>query len=256
MYDLFFKLLTVFPDSLSNTIIIFLIFVSFVTSFISAILGLGGGVILLGIFAIFLDPIAIIPVHGVVQAASNAGRLITLLGRVHTPIMLPFVLGSCIGATLGGFTFAQINPEFVQLFVGIFIILTVLKLFPKIRTKYLVFVGIVSSFLTILVGGAGSFAAAVVNSIKLEKLNHIATLAFMLFIQHFIKILVFGFLGFAFAPYISLIALMILSGFTGTLIGRIVVVRLNEDIFRRILDLFLIFLAVKLILGSILGTLG
>ena len=131
-----------------------------------------------------------------------------------------------------------------------------LKLFPKIRTKYLVFVGIVSSFLTILVGGAGSFAAAVVNSIKLEKLNHIATLAFMLFIQHFIKILVFGFLGFAFAPYISLIALMILSGFTGTLIGRIVVVRLNEDIFRRILDLFLIFLAVKLILGSILGTLG
>ena len=117
MYDFFFKLLTVFPDSLSNTIIIFLIFVSFVTSFISAILGLGGGVILLGIFAIFLDPIAIIPVHGVVQAASNAGRLITLLGRVHTPIMLPFVLGSCIGATLGGFTFAQINPEFVQLFV-------------------------------------------------------------------------------------------------------------------------------------------
>ncbi len=254
MFDFFFKLLTVFPDSLSNTIIMFLIFVSFITSFISAVLGLGGGVVLLGIFAIFLDPIAIIPVHGVVQVASNGGRLITLLGRVHTPVILPFVLGSCIGATLGGFTFSQINPEFVQLFVGIFIILTVLKLFPKIKTKYLVFIGIVSSFLTILVGGAGSFAAAVVNSIKLEKLSHIATLAFIMLIQHFIKIVVFGFLGFAFAPYISLIALMILSGFMGTLIGRVVVVRLNEDIFRRVLDVFLIFLAVKLILGSILET--
>ncbi len=229
---------------------------SFITSFISAILGLGGGVILLGIFAIFLDPIAIIPVHGVIQAASNAGRLITLLDRVHTPIILPFVLGSLIGTTLGGFTFSQINPEFVQLFVGIFIILTVLKLFPKIKTKYLVLVGIVSSFLTILVGGAGSFAAAVVNSIKLEKLSHIATLAFMLLIQHFMKIIVFGFLGFAFAPYISLIVLMIVSGFMGTLIGRVVVVRLNEAVFRRVLDIFLICLAVKLIVGSILETFG
>ena len=255
MYDFFLKLLTVFPDNLSNIIIIFLIFVSFITSLISAILGLGGGVILLGILAIYLDPIAIIPVHGVVQAASNAGRLITLLGRVHTPIILPFVLGSCIGATFGGFTFAQINPEFIQLFVGIFIILTVFKLFPKIRTKHLVFVGLVSSFLTILVGGAGSFAAAVVNSIKLEKLSHIATLAFMLSIQHFLKIIVFGFLGFAFAPYVSLIALMILSGFMGTLIGRVLVVSLNEDIFRRVLNLFLILLAVKLIFGSILVTL-
>ena len=129
-----------------------------------------------------------------------------------------------------------------------------LKLFPKIRTKHLVFVGIVSSFLTILVGGAGSFSAAVVNSIKLEKLSHIATLALMMLIQHFMKIVVFGFLGFAFAPYISLIALMILSGFMGTLIGRVLVVRLNEDIFRRVLNLFLIFLAVKLILGPILET--
>ena len=76
----------------------------------------------------------------------------------------------------------------------------------------------------------------------------------MLLIQHLMKIVVFGFLGFAFAPYISLIALMILSGFMGTLIGRVLVVRLNEDIFRKVLNLFLIFLAAKLILGSLLGT--
>ena len=246
----------VFPDSLSKVIVIFLIFVSFITSFISAIVGLGGGVILLGIFALILDPIAIIPVHGVVQAASNAGRLVTLIGRVHTPVIIPFILGSCVGATMGGFTFAQINPEFVQLFVGLFIILTVFKLFPAIKTKHLAIVGVVSSFLTILVGGAGSFAAAVVNSIRLEKLTHIATLASMLLIQHFMKVIVFGFLGFAYAPYVSLIGLMILSGFMGTLIGRVVVVHLNEEIFRKLLNIFLFCLAVKLILGSIIGTLG
>jgi len=157
---------------------------------------------------------------------------------------------------MGGFTFAQINPEFVQLFVGLFIILTVFKLFPAIKTKHLAIVGVVSSFLTILVGGAGSFAAAVVNSIRLEKLTHIATLASMLLIQHFMKVIVFGFLGFAYAPYVSLIGLMILSGFMGTLIGRVVVVHLNEEIFRKLLNIFLFCLAVKLILGSIIGTLG
>ena len=254
MPEVFLSSLLFFPDSLSKAIIIFLIMVSFITSFISAIVGLGGGVILLGIFALVLDPIAIIPVHGVVQAASNAGRLITLIGRVHTPIIIPFMLGSLFGATMGGFTFAQINPNFIKLFVGLFIILTVLKLFPAIKTKHLALVGVVSSFLTILVGGAGSFAAAVVNSIRLEKLAHIATLAFMLLIQHFMKVIVFGFLGFAFAPYASLIGFMVLSGFMGTLLGRLVVVRLDEEIFRKVLNIFLICLAIKLILGSIMST--
>jgi uncharacterized membrane protein YfcA len=248
LHTLFF----VFPESLSEGIIIFLICISFITSLISAIIGLGGGVILLGIFAVTLDPVAIIPVHGVVQAASNAGRLITMIRSVHTPVILPFVIGSAIGASFGGLTFSQINPQFVQLFVGIFIILTVFKLFPTIQTKHLLIVGTISSFLTVLVGGGGSFAAAVVNSIKLDKLGHIATIAFMLLVQHFMKIIIFGFLGFAFGPYISLISLMVLTGFLGTLLGRSVVVRVNEKIFRKILNAFLIILALKLIFTSII----
>jgi uncharacterized membrane protein YfcA len=66
------------------------------------------------------------------------------------------------------------------------------------------------------------------------------------------KIIIFGFLGFAFGPYISLISLMVLTGFLGTLLGRSVVVRVNEKIFRKILNAFLIILALKLIFTSII----
>ena len=40
------------------------------TSFISAAFGIGGGAVFLGLLAIFLNPIALLPVHGSVQIAS------------------------------------------------------------------------------------------------------------------------------------------------------------------------------------------
>ncbi|MEM8689778.1 MAG: sulfite exporter TauE/SafE family protein, partial [Pseudomonadota bacterium] len=49
-----------------------LIAVSAVTSFVTASLGLGGGVILLAVMALIVPGPAIIPVHGAVQIGSNA----------------------------------------------------------------------------------------------------------------------------------------------------------------------------------------
>ena len=39
-------------------------------------------------------------------------------------------------------------------------------------------------------------------------------------LQHCLKVIAFGLLGFAFGPYLFIIAAMIVSGFIGTLIGK------------------------------------
>ena len=254
----FYNYFFVFPESLSETVAFLLIICSFFTSLVSALFGLGGGVILLAIFAVSLEPIAIIPVHGVVQAASNVGRLLTLLRKIYTPVIIPFLMGCFVGAAFGGATFSkisQVNPELIQMLVGIFIMLNIFQAIPAINIRHITLIGAISSFLTILVGGAGSFVAAVVTSLRLEKLSHIATIAFMLLSQHFMKVIVFGFLGFSFSPYISLIVCMIITGFLGTLVGRVLVIGLNENLFRRILNVMLFFLALKLIITPIWGSL-
>ena len=62
--------------------LIILIFAAFVTSSISAVLGMGGGIILLGIMAILIpEGYMVIALHGVIQLVSNTTR--TYVFRNH-----------------------------------------------------------------------------------------------------------------------------------------------------------------------------
>lgn len=56
----------------SDTTTITMILASFFTSAITAAMGIGGGVVLMAIMAVFLPVSALVPVHGIVQMASNA----------------------------------------------------------------------------------------------------------------------------------------------------------------------------------------
>ena len=96
-----------FPEELSEFSIIFLIFSSMFTSFISAAFGIGGGAVFLGLLAIFLNPIALLPVHGSVQIASNFGRMLLMIKDVYKKPILPFFIGTIIGSLFGGYTFIQ-----------------------------------------------------------------------------------------------------------------------------------------------------
>ena len=56
--------------------IIILIISSFITSAISAVIGMGGGIILLGIMALIIpDGFLVIALHGVIQLFSNTTRV-------------------------------------------------------------------------------------------------------------------------------------------------------------------------------------
>ena len=119
-----------------------------VTSFITAAFGIGGGVVLLVFLALVLPPLALIPVHGIVQLGSNAGRACIMLKEVMWRPILPFVVGAMIGAGLGGMVVVQLPPWVVQLALGIFIIWAVFAKLPPIQQRYILLGGVVSSFLT------------------------------------------------------------------------------------------------------------
>ena len=115
----------ILPIELSEFTIYFLIVVSMLTSFVSAAFGIGGGAILLGLLALKLPPIALLPIHGVVQIGSNLGRAVIFFKDIKRGPLIPFTLGTIFGASLGGSIFIQIEPWLIQLAVAIFILWSV-----------------------------------------------------------------------------------------------------------------------------------
>ena len=61
-------------------------------SAITAIAGLGGGILLLSVLLQFLDPLEAIPVHAVIQLASNSSRALILRRDVDWGVVARFSL--------------------------------------------------------------------------------------------------------------------------------------------------------------------
>lgn len=224
-----------------------LIATSFVTSFITVAFGIGGGVLLLGIMASLVPPAALIPVHGVIQLGSNLFRAALMRSHVQWGPVSAFAVGAVAGVALGGMIAVDLPPGAVLIGVGCFIIFSVLMKPPAWFGRHAWFAGGVSSLLTMFFGATGPFVATFVKTLGLERQRHVATHATLMTLQHGLKIVTFGILGFAFGPWLVFLALMIGSGFLGTVAGRQVLVKMSDRLFKHLLDIVLILLALRLI---------
>ena len=92
---------------------------------------------------------------------------------------------------------------------------------------------------------------AVLSAIGLARQAFVATQAVTALVMHVFKIVVFGLLGFVFAPWLGLILAMIASGFIGTLAGTRVLARMPETIFRTGFRLVMTLLAGSLLLRGL-----
>ncbi len=228
-------------------VVIGLVAASFVTSFISGIFGVGGGVLLISLLASVLPPLALIPVHGVVQLASNAGRTLLMTRHFHKAIFVPFLVGSLFGILLGGVIAVNLPPGLVLTGVGLFILWSVLGSVTTLKVRSSVIAGFISSVLTMFFGATGPLVAGWLKSLGFDRLTHVSTQSLCLTLQHLLKTLAFVVLGFDFWPWLPLIGLMIVAGFLGTWVGGKVLQRTGEARFRRVLNLVLILLALQLI---------
>lgn len=233
-----------------------LILASFATSLMTAALGVGGGIVLIVLMALLVPPAALIPIHGIIQVGSNGGRVAIMAKDVVWQPILPFLIGSLIGAIAGGLIAVQLPNWLFQLGLGTFILVVVFAKLPPIQQKYIFAGGIISSFLTMFFGATGNFIAAMVKTMNLEPLPHVATHSMMMTFQHLIKVVVFGIIGFNFAPYVWLVAGMLISGFFGTVIGRQFLIRAGQHYFKPVLNTILALAACRLIYAGVTDIIG
>lgn len=238
------------PETLTLFDGIFLVFTSFFTSMLTAAVGIGGGVTLLAVMAQFMPAAAIVPVHGIVQMGSNVGRAALMRTDIDRTLLVYFLGGSLVGALIGGQIAVVLPAYYLQLLLGGFILYAVWGPKPIAAgsgTKGVALGGAFSTLLTMFVGATGPFVAAVLKPLQLGRVRQVATMSACMVLQHLLKVIVFGLLGFSFGPYVPLMAAMIALGFLGTIAGRHLLMRLPEAWFQRGLNLVLTLLAVRLV---------
>lgn len=230
-----------------------LVATSYFASLLTACMGLGGGLIMLAVLLNFLPAVAVIPVHGAVQLGSNISRVALFFKHIHWSLVVALSVGGVAGVVLGGQVVVSLPEHILLLVLSIATLwLTWGKLkFPFKSDGHLKLFwasgGFVAGFATMFVGATGPLIMSIIKNHASGKMQMIGTHAFCLSIQHLFKLIVFGFLGFAFAEYAVLIACLLIGAFTGTVSGKLLLHRVPEKHFLLVMNLIITALALRML---------
>lgn len=228
-----------------------LILASIVTSGVTAAFGIGGGIMMLVLMGLFLPVAALIPVHGIVQFGSNAGRAFRMRRFVTPSVIAPFAIGGLAGALLGGSVVTALPDAALKTGLAVFILLITWIKLPPLPASGSPWIfaagGAISTALTMFVGATGPLVAALMAKAFDTRQKVVANGAIALAIQHMLKVAAFGVLGFNLAPWLPLTLAMIVSGYVGTLVGAHLLERMDEARFRFWFRIAVTALAVELL---------
>lgn len=251
-------LLALLPPGIDAGVAALLVVASFFTSALTAAFGLGGGVAMLALLGLFVPVAALIPVHGAVQLGSNTGRAWHQRANVRRDIFAPFIIGSLIGAVGGAMVVVQLPDALLKLVLGGFIIVVTWARIPgfdRLGRAGLAIGSAITALMTMFVGATGPLLSAFFAQIIADDRKAlVATHAAGMTVQHFLKVVVFGFAGFAFAQWLPLIAVMVASGYLGTVYGTAWLEKLPEETFRRWFRIGITLLALDMIRRGLLAS--
>jgi uncharacterized membrane protein YfcA len=210
-----------------------------VTSFISGILGMAGGMILMGILLALVPLPAAMMLHGITQLASNGWRELLWRAEVDWRVFRGYAYGALMALAV----FAA-----VRLVVGKPVALIAMGLTPFVtmwlperlhlnveRRGHPLACGIICSALSLTAGVSGPILDIFFVRSKMRRHAVVATKAMTQSFSHLLKIFYFGavvsLLGSDFEAWVGV--MMVLLAFTGTSLSRRVLERMNDASFRR-----------------------
>ena len=231
---------------------LFLGILSFLTSTVTGVVGIGGGMMLIAILPSFLPLNALIPVHGLTQMSSNLSRAVFGYKDVQYEVIPKFLLGSAIGIGIFAGILNVISLEYVPLFIGAYILLSLWseKFNEKIKRYESYFLaGFFQTGLSMVVGATGPLTMTLLLKDYGDKNKVVATGAALMSITHILKVFVFMYFGFVFFDYLGVIVAMIIGAVAGSWTGTQLRDKIEGKKFVLILKVLLSALAIYVIVG-------
>jgi len=210
------------------------------TSFVSGVLSMAGGMILMGIFGFFLSIPTAMVLHGIAQAVSNGSRIWIHRQHIRWGVLFPYFLGSLV--VLGVFISITLVPNkgLVFFLIGLFPFLAFVipqHLNLDIEQPLVAFFcGVLVTTAQMLAGASGPVLDIFYVQSKLSRYEILGTKAITQTLGHLIKLGYYGiFLGFGTDQLpLWLIAAIIVAALGGNWLGKLIIDRLDDRVFKRV----------------------
>ena len=201
------------------------------TSALTSVIGVGGGMTLLATLPNVLAPNLVIPIHGATQLISNLSRLALDWRLVAWRLIVPFLPGALIGAGLGYFLLGSFSFAYLPLLLGVFILLvTWTRLVQRSGVLFnnITVLGVFLTSTSLFIGSMGLILPSVLLHQGLKKDEVILTQSAMMSVMHAFKVLTYIAAGFAFWRYGGMMAMMLSGSVLGSFLGKHLRGRVNE----------------------------
>ena len=211
-----------------------------VTSAVSGVFGMAGGLMLMGALVFVLPVTQALALHGVIQVSSNGWRVILHRRHVAWRVVAIYAVGAALA--MGAFSLINFVPTkaFVYMALGV---LPILVWLPErwlnldaSRPSHAFASGLLSTGISLAAGVSGPFTDLFFINTKLTRHQVVATKAVMQAFGHVSKILVYGAAllsveGRRAVPIYIFVGAVILS-MIGIVIGGWILDRMTDDHFR------------------------
>ncbi|MDA8607891.1 sulfite exporter TauE/SafE family protein [Gammaproteobacteria bacterium] len=225
---------------------------SFVTSLLTSIFSVGGGIIMLVALAQSFSPGTLIPLHGAVQLSNNLSRTFVYRKFFKWYLIQNILVATTIGSVGGILLFGAIPEEaLIWLIAGTILFFTWAPLDNFILSimKNDWFCGLISGFAGIFIGANGPLVTAYMRTKNLNPESLVANHGAVMIYQHSIKILLFiYFFGFSIGEYFFFILILAIAGFAGAVLAKAIISLIPHESFNIALKILLSFLALILVL--------
>ncbi len=228
-------------------------------AFLTAVAGLGGGILLLTVMVTVMEPGVAIPVHGVIQLASNGSRTVILRRDVDWPVVGRFAVLLVPAGVLGFLAADQLPVTAGRIAIAVLALLIVwwpaalastTALLGSGRAAFVPLGGI-AGFLNIPFGVTGPAIAPVFRRHLVERAAVVATFGAAQTAGHLAKIGVFAGGGFDLAGHLTVSGVGIGAAIAGTWVGTRALHRIDERTFGHLFRLVLTAVAARVVLSGL-----
>ncbi|MEM8902416.1 MAG: TSUP family transporter [Actinomycetota bacterium] len=230
-----------------------------VTSVLSAVAGLGGGIILLLVLAQFFAPAVAIPLQSGVQFVANGSRALMIRSDISWPAVGWSTVLVFPGALLGVRVATALPEDGLRVLLGVFVLVvgwrpSLLRWRGRraLSTRAMLPVGGVAGFINATAGASGPFTAPFFRAVTATHTAFVATAAASQVIAHTSKIGAYSLADFRLADHLDVIVVGAVAVTVGSRIGVRLLGRASPEQLELVFRIVLTALAVRLIVGAIL----
>jgi uncharacterized protein len=225
---------------------------------IGTIAGFGSSTIFLPLALLFVDFKAAIILVAIFHLFGNLARITFFRQGFDKRIILQFGMPSVLLSLLGAFLIGVLPQPILKLILGIFLIVTSVSFLAKPGLKFpantgtFIVGGSVTGFITALVGTGGALRATILQGFNIEKVKYIATAATIALATDITRIPVYISQRFLSEQYYLYIPILFGIALAGSFIGRRIVGKINQDLFRKMVLIVVVLVSIKFIVDGLL----